>query len=290
MAENKLSSESLLRDNDSPALALLLEATQPDGSNSDANHESDSTGKSKASADPTPSDQKAKAYKWLSKSSKRRIRKGMQKQKRTIQGDHGKERAPSSAESWLREMTFGRQRKDDEGMARWRRMKAGSDSSLLSECRGPLHQFACAHRFQVLCPSCADAWELGISRQCPHKLTETKEAKTNLCFERRCPGCKIQSWDQLFKELHELEPALDRPEDITWTLASFEPLYLAKGSLRSTIRSTRRREFYPVHRFLSVLWPLNRRVPPKDNGYVVLGRGQSQAGFDAAGFGSSGSF
>ncbi|PSN62062.1 hypothetical protein BS50DRAFT_136504 [Corynespora cassiicola Philippines] len=124
-----------------------------------------------------------KSYRWLSKSSKRRIRKGKQKQTGSLQSidlvDPEVLPAPRHLVDW-----------------RLKELQKGFDSFLL--CRGALHLFTCGHVIAILCKECSQFWDqnpernthkhMGICMKSPEK--ENFSSTRQLKIAAPCPKCQ----------------------------------------------------------------------------------------------------
>ncbi|ORY16716.1 hypothetical protein BCR34DRAFT_556476 [Clohesyomyces aquaticus] len=99
-----------------------------------------------------------KGYKWLSKSAKRKLRKKALKNVRASE-----EQGSRTRDSQEREPEMGGISKR---VAQWQKRKLKKKTDPFRHCYGFWHVFNCGHNYRVLCRSCDESWDLGITREC----------------------------------------------------------------------------------------------------------------------------
>ena len=105
--------------------------------------------------------EKPKEYSKLSRSGKRRVRKGIQK---TL----AKTEKPGPSLR-LTKPEKNRAPKDPEQkrIAQWKKRKLERKTDPFAECYTVWHNFSCGHRYRATCAACDESWEKGITRKCP---------------------------------------------------------------------------------------------------------------------------
>lgn len=151
---------------------------------------------------------KPKSYKWLSKSSKRRIRKGMQKARAEtpfelrqlaeegaekedlktprIKGKRS-ETVRFTSSALVYPTTWSTLKRDPGSVApeiTETRKRTLEFSDPFKTCYKPRHHFVCGCQLRVLCDSCAKMWDIGKWESCASGATG---ATPNRHFEALCP-------------------------------------------------------------------------------------------------------
>jgi hypothetical protein len=132
---------------------------------------------------------KPNSYKWLSKSSKRRVRSSAQKQKRIE--DYGFKQTMTIQVVHTGYVHLKHPSLFDNGglekLARWR-LEILKRADPFLGCRGVWHRFCCGHQFRVLCTLCAEAWEFCKSTKDSPQLAEN--IRKNLHWPIQCSRCE----------------------------------------------------------------------------------------------------
>jgi hypothetical protein len=140
-------------------------------------------------------------YESLSKSSKRRVRRGVKKEEMRDQ--------PKVSTSTLLGQNqkfdhfhdkFMDQRMSQERFQEWRKRRIARKSNPFSTCYGMLAHFDCRHVFKALCRDCHISWEQSTPRTCSireiYGLPQFRGiyGLPQFCFKQQCPSClaKIQ--------------------------------------------------------------------------------------------------
>ena len=147
---------------------------------------------------------KPEGYSKLSKSSKRRSRKGIQKTLAKAEKPGPplrltkpeKNRAPKGLEQ--------------ERIAQWRKRKLERKTDPFTKCYTVWHNFSCGHHYQVICAACNKSWEKGITHKCP--LQERRKEGGNIPPDelyREFPHpCVIYPWNE-YPALPPGQPSLE---------------------------------------------------------------------------------
>jgi hypothetical protein len=169
---------------------------------------------------------KLEEYRWLSKASKRRVRKRIQKQnirdKADVAVENRKTRFLTRFESSNGDNVADR-------LSEWRkgRLEVGADP--FTHCYGNWHVFDCGHVISVLCSFCALAWDSASPLPCQTFVPDSTKATTaifgkNYRFETICPSCPPSTTSQktISGRSHEAFPYQD------WEKGEFLSAYLDK--------------------------------------------------------------
>jgi hypothetical protein len=201
----------------------------------------------------SPKQQKLESYQWLSKSSKRRVRKGMQKVDQKLKEKEGaaKEDADKNEEYHTPEGLAATEEVNKskfefpskvgnvpKRIAQWRERKLERKTDPFTLCFGRWHHFACGHRISVLCIGCTMSWAYGYSKRCKRYAAARRAYDTgtqdegdvsgiNCHFELACPKCKAGERDV---DLSYKKPWSGNLPHWKWEIAGFEPTYLSKES------------------------------------------------------------
>lgn len=141
-----------------------------------------------------PAQRRCEEYALLSKSAKRRVRKGVKKEEmRNAAGDGPNEKTGTGemVYDWHhkrdmdKEKSFGRIR-------RWRKRRLARGTDMFSICPGSHHFFDCRHVFKVLCSSCEYCWDRGIWDFDYH----TRDYSIHMRLKQPCPDCLHLSADE----------------------------------------------------------------------------------------------
>ena len=147
---------------------------------------------------------KPEGYSKLSKSSKRRSRKGIQKTLAKAEKPGPSLRLTKSEKS--------KAPKDPEQkrIAQWRKRKLERKADPFTECYTVWHNFSCGHHYRVICAACDESWEKGITRKCP--LQERRKKGENIPPDelyRKFPHpCVICPWNE-YPALPPGQPSLE---------------------------------------------------------------------------------
>jgi hypothetical protein len=168
--------------------------------------------------DPTPGHRRCSNYQSLSKSSKRRVRRGVKKEEMRSEPGVPLEICSSGNQIW----DFFHEKYVDEKMSlkriqRWRERRIARKSDPFSTCGGEIHYFDCRDSFTVLCTCCAKSWRTGSYEDC----MTTKRSMT-FRFKQPCPDClrlprqEYRSWQKLIKG----------SPDLCRNLVDYRPIYI----------------------------------------------------------------
>jgi hypothetical protein len=197
---------------------------------------------------------KLKSYHWLSKSSKRRVRKGMQKKKLELsKGENmateedeilgSEEESESNTEAIEEGVNNSRKGPSSERtvpkrLAQWRKRKLERKTDPFSLCYGTWHHFACGHRISVLCLGCDWNWRTGNSGPCVRYIAvqraiisstrdRGKVGGRNCHFDMPCPDCRQRGGEV---DLSYKMPWSGNQPRWVWKVAEFVPAYLARSA------------------------------------------------------------
>lgn len=197
-------------------------------------------------------------YQWRSKSSKRRVRKAIQKQKRNenkshqrqsdgalSKGERAKPKPPMKSQDWsrnslhLRETGFAVFESTglvpSKRLIQWRERKLRRKTDPFSNCKGIWHHFTCGHRVITLCESCAQSWEdCHFQNHCISPLGKDRAlykflAPFHYHFKRLCFKCEAngKSAPSGFRK-----PAYAHFPGEIWLKAGGNPKYVQKNEIR----------------------------------------------------------
>lgn len=199
---------------------------------------------------------KPDGYQWLSKSSKRRARKQTQKQMQEEDHDYA-ELARQQNELTRNPMPHQRQYESLQSISRkilvkeiafitpsprlaqWRKRRLQKGTDPFSKCYGTWQHFVCGHRIQVLCESCALAWDTGrLVTQCPtYFSTRTGLVSTHddtWHFKERCPKCPAKA-DAVSRYK---KPWVKNYPYEAWLTTASMPIYVPRDRVRVPKRMT----------------------------------------------------
>lgn len=181
---------------------------------------------------------KPEEYSKLSKSSKRRSRKGIQKTLAKAEKPGPSSRLTKPEES--------KAPKDPEQkrIAQWRKRKLERKTDPFTECYKVWRNFSCGHHYQVICVACDESWEKGITRKCPFQGENIPPDELYRKFPHPCVICPWNEYPALppgQPSLESMHEPIFKWEDQEDYAALFR--FLGRGTIRKLCRQG-------VHEFL----------------------------------------
>jgi hypothetical protein len=166
--------------------------------------------------------ERMREYKWLSKASKRRIRKKIQRWKKPI----GKDEPPATDVHRLLQQSM------PDPLEPLYKTQRESGTDAFSNCFGKWHHFSCGHRRRVLCNLCALALASAVSIPCETYVPEISKGKgvqtavfgNNYHFKMSC--CKCAS--SITKTQGFAKPRNGDYPFQMWETSQVEPVYVDK--------------------------------------------------------------
>ncbi|KAK7187636.1 hypothetical protein PSPO01_06370 [Paraphaeosphaeria sporulosa] len=127
-------------------------------------------------------------YQSLSKSAKRRVRRGVKAEEMRSRHDD----PPAIRLSEEKVFDWFHVGEVQQGMSlgrihRWRKRRLSRKANPFVNCVGEFHHFDCRHIFKVLCKNCAQGWRAGHS--CFAPCISTMHKSDHLHFKQPCPHC-----------------------------------------------------------------------------------------------------
>lgn len=191
-AKEDSSKTSIVSQHGKPTLSKTSPHGQEIGERDDFRLDPNTSTETKEVPDKKIPAEKPKGYSKLSKSSKRRSRKGIQKA--LAKADKPglslrltkpeKNRAPKDSEQ--------------KRIAQWRKRKLERKTDPFTKCYTVWRNFSCGHPYQVICATCDESWEKGITRECP--LQERRKKRQfippNELYREIPHPCVICPWNE----------------------------------------------------------------------------------------------